>query len=270
MITRACGTVLAVWTLLAARPTWAAIHVDVTPGSTQVVTGQEFDVTLSLAASGSPFNAFEFVLGYDPTSLQLLPATPSKSQEGCLVTGGCSTACGSTFHQFQAAGDSVVVTDVLLCSKVVVTGPGALYRLRFRALAGRTPQTTITLRRVRFSNAGLIVPEVTGGQATILDPALLGVGDGPSRDATLRVEPNPSRGRVQLVIPGDVRGLTRVQIVDAQGRTVRRLATAWTLPGARLEWDGTDDDGRTVPTGVYLARLDHSGRVHTTRVVRVR
>lgn len=256
--------------LLASAPAHAAIHVEVVPSQTMVATGQEFDVTLSLTASGSPFNAVDFVLGYDPQAFALLPATPSTSQEGCLMTGGCSNACGNSFHRFQAAGDSVVVTDVLLCSKVAVTGPGDLYRLRFRALAGRAPRSTIALRRVRFSNAGLLVPDVTAESVTILDPALLAVGDAPRNAGALRAEPNPSRGRVQLVVAGTGSGVTRLEILDAQGRIVRRMAPLWTTAGARVEWDGTDDAGRATPDGVYLARFSRNGATNTSRLVRVR
>lgn len=256
--------------LLAGASARAAIHVEVVPSQTMVATDQEFEVTLSLATSGSPFNALDFVLVFDPSSFALLPATPSKSQEGCLLTGGCSSACGSNFHQFQAAGDSVAVTDVLLCNKVSITGPGVLYRLRFRALAGRTPQSTIALRRVRFSNAGLLVPAVTAGSATLLDPALLAVGDTPRVAGALRAEPNPSRGRVQLVMTGAGSGVTRLEILDAQGRVVRRLSPLWTTAGVRLEWDGTDDSGRMTPDGVYLARITRNGATSSSRVVRVR
>jgi len=256
--------------LLTMRTAQAAIHVELVSSSTLVTTGQEFEVTLSLPTSGSSFNAMDFVLVYDPQSLALLPATPSKSQEGCLMTGGCSTACGNSFHQFQAAGDSVFVTDVLLCNKVAVSGPGDLYRLRFRALAGRSPQATIALRRVRFSNAGLFVPEVTSSEVRILDPALLDVGGVPRNAASLRAEPNPSRGRVQWVLSGATGGLTRIEVLDAQGRVVRRLAPVWTTASARVEWDGLDDAGHSTADGVYLARITRGGVTHTSRIVRVR
>jgi hypothetical protein len=37
----------------------------------------------------------------------------------------------------------------------------------------------------------------------------------------------------------------------------------------RVAWDGTDPDGRTVPPGLYLARLAHSGAVESVRLLRM-
>ncbi len=49
---------------------------------------------------------------------------------------------------------------------------------------------------------------------------------------------------------------TSLQIFDTRGRLVRTLAQGFLAPGDhRFSWDGRDDQGRSVPSGVYAARF---------------
>ena len=78
--------------------------------------------------------------------------SPLDLQEGFYMTG----ACGATFQRFGYGGDSLVISHALLCNDLSLTGPGQLYRLRFRASA--TPQmTAVRFRHVQFYDGGLYV-----------------------------------------------------------------------------------------------------------------
>jgi hypothetical protein len=182
------------------------------------------------------------------------------------MTGDCSAACGSTFHLFSAAGDSLSVSDVLLCNQTFLTGPGHLYKLRFHA-SNTTQITHVRVRRTNFYNAGVFVTPVTTADATIGIGITLGVGPagltGPGR---VRVEPNPSFGRVAFVTVGDDAGMDAIEILDLQGRVVRALAPGGAST-ARLSWDGRDARGVPVPAGVYHARIHRGGQTELTRVV---
>jgi hypothetical protein len=247
----------------------ATITVGLTPATLSILPGADFDVSLDITSAGAPFNGFSVVLSYDPTILTLLPTSPSILQEGCLMTGGCSAACGTTFHQFAASGDSIVVNDYLFCNLVSLAGPGQLYRLRFHA-ANNARTTQISIRRATFYNTGLLATPVNAAGTTIQVPANLAVGDG-SRDGTsFRVEPNPAFGRLQLVLEDQAGGLVQADIMDVQGRVVRRLGPTWLGARARLEWDGSDASGNRSPGGLYLARIQRSGRVQTSRFVLIR
>ena len=82
--------------------------------------------------------------------------------------------------------------------------------------------------------------------------------------------PNPSRGPVRIALT--LREAARVDaaIFDAAGRRVRSLgarsAAAGTLP---LAWDGCDDHGKRVVSGVYFLRASTSGSIAIGRIVRV-
>jgi len=74
----------------------------------------------------------------------------------------------------------------------------------------------------------------------------------PGRSA-LTVAPNPFRESVRIGVPASA-GL---RIFDAAGRCVRRLGGASASGGtAPLSWDGRDEAGRPLETGVYFLRLD--------------
>lgn len=89
--------------------------------------------------------------------------------------------------------------------------------------------------------------------------------------AELTAWPNPSHGPVTFRAALRQADTVTMEIVDVQGRRVRRM-TGQALPaGAHLlAWDGHDDAGREVVPGVYLARLVTRLGTTTTRVVRVR
>ena len=65
--------------------------------------------------------------------------------------------------------------------------------------------------------------------------------------------PNPTQAGVNFAFAGQ--GAGELEILDVTGR---RVATPWRgqLAGERTaRWEGTDDQGRGVPNGMYFARL---------------
>ncbi len=72
----------------------------------------------------------------------------------------------------------------------------------------------------------------------------------------LSVEPNPAFGACTLHFTMAKAGEGSLEIFDAGGRRVRRLATGGFARGpTALRWDGRDDAGRAVPGGISFARL---------------
>ena len=251
----------------AAMPARAAVSAGLTPASQTVALGSDFDLFFDVTAAGSSFNGFDLVVSYDPAALTFVSLAPTSLQQGCLMTGGCSAACGSTFHLFSAAGDSLSVSDVLLCNGIFLTGPGHLYKLRFHA--SNTAQVThVLVRRTNFYNAGLFVTPVSTNDATIGIGVNVSVGpSGPVGPGRVRVEPNPSFGRVAFVSEGGAGGVEGIEILDLQGRVVRALAPGGVAAAARVTWDGRDAHGVPVAPGVYQARIHRNGGTEIARVV---
>src|SRR5436190_213050 len=245
---------LALVALAAVAPARAAVSVGLTPASQTVTPGTDFDLFIDITSAGSAFNGFDAVVTFNPAALTFLPLAPTTLQQGCLMTGSCSSACGSTFHLFGGAADSLSVSDVLLCNQIFLTGPGHLYKLRFHASS--TPQVThVSFRSSTFYNAGLFVTPVSSSDATIGIGITLGVGaPGSATPGRVRAAPNPSFGRVEFVAQGDA-AVTAIEILDLQGRVVRALTPADAAAGTRLTWDGRDARGERLPAGVYQARI---------------
>lgn len=76
------------------------------------------------------------------------------------------------------------------------------------------------------------------------DTTALAEVPGPADPGQLAAAPNPFTARVELNVPGTAGGL---EVRDCLGRLVRRFAA-----GLRHGWDGTGEDGRLLPAGVYL------------------
>lgn len=70
------------------------------------------------------------------------------------------------------------------------------------------------------------------------------------------VAPNPARGRATLSFALPAAAVARLAVYDAQGRLVHTLVDG-ALPAGRHSraWDLRDGGGRTLPPGLYLARL---------------
>lgn len=81
--------------------------------------------------------------------------------------------------------------------------------------------------------------------------------------------PNPFRGAVRLTGTGPAGATVLIQVFDARGRRIRRLAEE-PMPVGGLEWDGRADDGRPAPAGHYFIRFElPDGYRQTRRVVRL-
>lgn len=76
--------------------------------------------------------------------------------------------------------------------------------------------------------------------------------------------PNPFATSVTFGLPGA--GTGALEVFDAAGRHIRTLTAA--AASGQFVWDGRDERGDEVPTGIYFARPSSGGE--STRVIRLR
>ena len=251
----ACGS------SLPARPDGVAAALQ--PAVDVVSPGSEFQVELDVTVAGALFDGYDTVISYDPAVLTFLPASPPSGQEGAYMTG----ACGTTFHYFAAAGDSFLISHVILCGGQTLPGPGELYRLRFRAPL--TQQVTwIRIRHIQFYDGGFFVPAGTTADAEIDVVPEAGVpGGGPaSGPALVRVAPNPARGPMTVLVRAPRDGEQDLRVLDIAGRTVCRVQNGWFAAGERaLSWTARDDAGLQLAPGLYRMLLRSGTSVTGTR-----
>jgi hypothetical protein len=94
----------------------------------------------------------------------------------------------------------------------------------------------------------------------------------PSRLALTSVSPNPFGPATEIAysVPVGV-SRVRVRVYDAGGRLVRTLVDAVREPGTYcVSWDGTNDCGRGVSSGVYFCEVASGDRRHARKVALIR
>jgi hypothetical protein len=126
--------------------------------------------------------------------------------------------------------------------------------LRVRALSGyEDVGEAVAETELRLGGNGLaLVPE---------RPMLLGNYPNPFNPAT----------RVGFLIPDAADQSATLHVFDVQGRQLRAMTTDVLTPGYHeIAWDGLDDGGREVASGVYLYRLAVADEVLSDRMVLLR
>lgn len=100
--------------------------------------------------------------------------------------------------------------------------------------------------------------------------AVAGVADGPAPRAfgLARTYPNPFHPRttIEYVMPAE--GPMRLAVFDASGRQVRVLADKRLAAGKHVAaWDGRDDGGKLLASGVYFLRFEAAGASQVGKLV---
>lgn len=86
------------------------------------------------------------------------------------------------------------------------------------------------------------------------------------------ITPNPSRGDVHLTIeaPREESGPLAAEVLDVRGRKITELRGGVDAGRGTLAWDGRDDSGAGVGSGIYLARVRCGDEVCTVRIILLR
>jgi len=90
------------------------------------------------------------------------------------------------------------------------------------------------------------------------------------REFAVRIAPNPFNPRTVIALALPVSGRASVDIYDVRGRLVRKLINE-DLPAGDYSrtWDGIDDGGQRVSSGVYLVKVRHPSGQRVTKVALV-
>jgi len=247
--------------IASAAPARAGVVVAILPDSQTIAPGNVFDVGVSVTESGSNFNAFGLVIGFDPSALAVVPISPLSDQIGEAMTNECS----NIFHDFRVGMSRDTANCSMLCPGESMTGPGEIYRLRFRAL-NTTLTTALTFVQQKFYAGGLLVTPIqsTGAVVRIAGPVSVAEEEDTAR-LNVSSAPNPARSGVLFTVHGVSDSKSSLTIFDLQGRVVRRLAVGGF--SRQVAWDGSCDSGVRVKSGVFHAVVRNGDRSVQTRVV---
>jgi hypothetical protein len=82
--------------------------------------------------------------------------------------------------------------------------------------------------------------------------------------APLSVSPNPFNPSIEIAVPDVISETSSLEIYDISGRRIRTLHSD-AIAGGSVKWGGTDDNGRTLPSGVYFIRLVTETQTFSTK-----
>lgn len=153
-----------------------------------------------------------------------------------------------------------IVTDAVVRIEAATMPGNAAFQCPLGTLCDveECPAATTT-RRASKVCAQTVDLVVNGTCTTDVAPAALGFG---------LASRNPARGAADLRFDLAQPGRVRLAIYDVAGREVRRLLDAERAAGQHtVAWDGQDDAGRRLPSGVYFARLTRAAAVEGQRIV---
>lgn len=106
---------------------------------------------------------------------------------------------------------------------------------------------------------------IKANSVSINDPVLV-----PAALSFKNTYPNPFGSQVNIVLDSEKHSLYSVQIYDLRGRLVRQLFKGRSGVGELMhKWDGTSDNGKAVPDGVYLIRVQSGTSSSTRKVVKI-
>jgi hypothetical protein len=98
-------------------------------------------------------------------------------------------------------------------------------------------------------------------------------GPPPEFPLELQVLDTPGIGGARFYFPSGTPIPSRLTLHDMNGRVVRKWGNdevGGIASGRFLTWDGRDGDGRNVPPGMYMVRLESGSRAVSARVVLLR
>jgi hypothetical protein len=102
---------------------------------------------------------------------------------------------------------------------------------------------------------------------------VVGVPELVSGPADLRLDPprpNPFASFTEIRFAVPAGSAAELSVYEVTGRRVRSLTDVPGTQQGSVRWDGLDDRGRAVTSGVYVLRLEADGRVLTRRAVLLR
>jgi hypothetical protein len=256
---RAAAAALALGLLVPAATAGQAVSVSVEPAETRIAPGEFCTLYVHVGGEVDSLSCSGFRLGFDPSVVS------------CEAAGKWGLYTSTPFPTFFDWGlpsaDTVRVEGCVLGYRTYVLPPGALYMIVFEAVDAGLTDVTIGTAELWDIDRYPLEEQVTGAGTIIVTTQTGGRVPGPGA-GSLSNFPNPFNPATTLVleIPEGV-GLTKteIDIYDPAGRLVRRLFSG-PVPAGRSEfrWDGLDDSGSAVGSGVYLA-LSRSGSLSLER-----
>jgi len=206
--------------------------------------------------SGAGFDVLDVA---DPRSPRIVASLDvSHSTYGMALSG---------LHAYAANGNFLFVVDVSVPRHPWLVGSALFGEGGFADLPGNIVAAGDSVVYVAAPEGLRILPTRCEAE----EPSGWAEAWVPAAGLRLSASPKPASRATTLQLTLPALDRVRVTLHDVAGRQVRGLYDGSLDAGPQtLVWDGTDDGGRAVPAGIYLARASTSRGMITARVVILR
>ncbi|MCB0841229.1 MAG: T9SS type A sorting domain-containing protein, partial [Bacteroidetes bacterium] len=89
-----------------------------------------------------------------------------------------------------------------------------------------------------------------------------------TEESGLKIFPNAFHDQVSISLTMEKTGEGFVRIYSLEGKLIHTLWEGTYLQPTQLTWDGTTEDGRKVPNGIYLVEVSVNGKRTYARVIK--
>lgn len=225
------------WNLLSSEstgPNALSLEIPLLPNP-----GAEFVATVKMTGAGN-IQGLSLDLDYDATVITPVGVSAGELMDRQAQPGIVLTTGGGT------------VDAALLGSGAGIAGSGELAHVTLRVLAAGDPALSLARAVARDSeNRPVDVTLQTGGVSESRVPLRTSLGN---------IYPNPFTASATIPIELQTSGWTDLAVFDVSGRLVRTILSGEASAGVKTTlWDGRDDRGRPVGSGLYVIRLRAGG-----------
>jgi len=219
-------------------------------------------------ATGKDIVAVSFEVD-NPEELSAFGLTLSYPVDKLDFIGVERTAVTAEWTQLegQAGKPGEIIIGGYTSEPLTATGSTQLFRALFAAKGQTIHSTDFEVAQLVDDFSGAVMKAVGSGAE--------GGTSVPTAFKLYQSYPNPFQSRmattgtvIRFEVPGREKVKVEISVYNLAGQLVRRLISAMRAPGVHeIAWDGLDDQGRRVPAGIYLYRLEAGSVVESKRVV---
>jgi hypothetical protein len=229
------------------------------PAGGLTFNGARIEPSLSGMGSSHVLHLNNIAVGYNIAAVPLAVAEVSFE---FLDLGG--------FENLQVNGGPLYIGDLALAPAAIA--PGVTFSVATTAVPGGVrgivtllgPVSKVLLGGQEFWTDNLCV----NGEAASGTPTLAAL---PARLSLSPAQPNPFNPRTAIAFSLPSQGRVRLTVHNLRGRLVRTLLDAVQPAGThQATWDGQDDLGSAVSSGVYFISAEFNGEVQTQKAALIR
>ncbi len=244
-----CGSVI--------LSTYSKVKGDVRLEFGEVEVGKGYSVVPLYLRTDVPVAGFQIKLGYDG------------NYDVRVETEGCVTEGYDYFDSYLGSGKVMIVSIVSLEPGVKgkVTrymGPGR-YRVANIKVRGKEAPEFRVEESVFSDLYGYTIEPIGGTEIGEVDVKK------PKRFKLIEAMPNPFKNRtlINYALPRDCN--VEIEVFNVMGRRVRTLVNGYQSVGYKsVTWDGTDENGKKLPQGVYFYELKASKHTFVKKLILLR